>query len=213
MPRCFVIIRSWCPFYRSAQPVPKWTHPLPLEICFSSLFSQRFSQSTSTSVFMFPIFSFSLFPPTPAIKALKVLDPDYFKSLLSCLPCTSILRTMSWFTFLKHCFVMSHSCLRIVDGFPSIPRESHPHFSAWVKTHPHVLTWSNLSDFISYYSFSLALLSSQVFPLSLPHYSCNTYLYSGCFFSYWPQIKMYQSHPPWRVSLKAPSLHKTSLLI
>lgn len=135
---------------------------------------------------MFPTVSSSLFPLTSPFKVINVPDLDYFKSLLSCLPssglCTSIICTIAWFIFLRHC----HSCSRTFDSFPSIPREQSPHFLAWVKTPPtHVLTWSNLSSHLYFLLLPFICLTFQpiVFSLSTPHYSCNIYLYSYTSFS------------------------------
>lgn len=97
-----------------------------------SLFSQRPSpppQSlASTSISMFTMFPSSLF--LFSFNVLNVPDLGYLKSLLNFLPssslCTSIIGTMAWLIFPRHCFVMPHSCSRISGGFPSFP-ESKAH--------------------------------------------------------------------------------------
>lgn len=96
---------------------PKLTHPFTLEICLflhiphsvkgpAHLPSHRPLLPCSCLQYFPPFFSHSPFP----FKVLNVPDLNYLKSLLNCLPssrfCTTIICTMAWLIFLRHCFVV-----------------------------------------------------------------------------------------------------------
>lgn len=130
---------------------------------------------------MFPRVSSSLFPLTSPFKVINVPDLDYFKSLLSCLPssglCTSIICTIAWFIFLRHCHVtfllenfwqLSIHSQRIKSAFLSLSQDSPD-------------TRSNLIQLIFPPLFSTA-------PFHMPYFPANSFftVYSPLFMQHIP---------------------------